>query len=106
VAALGLAVGGALYYRWRQHPERPLFPWQHGEQPVPEAQLPVELPEMTDFAPDGSGRSPLARTSEWVNTTCPVCGGPAERETDTMGGFACSSWYFLRFTSPDFAAGH
>jgi leucyl-tRNA synthetase len=74
----------------------------HGEVPVPEDQLPVELPEMADFAPDGSGRSPLARAHDWVQTTCPICNGPAERETDTMGGFACSSWYFLRFCSPDF----
>lgn len=71
-----------------------------GEVPVPEDQLPVLLPEMSDFSPDGSGRSPLARVPGFVNTTCPECGGPAERETDTMGGFACSSWYFLRFTSP------
>jgi leucyl-tRNA synthetase len=78
---------------------------QHGEQPVPESALPVELPEMADFAPDGSGRSPLARATAWLHTTCPVCGGPAERETDTMGGFACSSWYFLRFASPDYQEG-
>jgi len=71
-----------------------------GEVPVPEDQLPVLLPEMEDFQPDGSGRSPLARVPEFVHTTCPECGGPAERETDTMGGFACSSWYFLRFPSP------
>jgi leucyl-tRNA synthetase len=77
----------------------------HGAVQVPESELPVELPPMTDFAPDGSGRSPLARVRDWVETTCPVCGGPAERETDTMGGFACSSWYFFRFTSPDYAAG-
>jgi leucyl-tRNA synthetase len=77
----------------------------HGEQPVPEGELPVLLPEMADFAPDGAGRSPLARATEWVQTTCPVCGGPAERETDTMGGFACSSWYFLRFTSPHYSEG-
>ena len=71
-----------------------------GEMPVPEDQLPVLLPALDDFSPDGSGRSPLARVAEFVHTTCPKCGGPAERETDTMGGFACSSWYFLRFTSP------
>jgi leucyl-tRNA synthetase len=72
-----------------------------GEVPVPEEDLPVVLPEMDDFQPDGSGRSPLARVPEFVHTTCPECGQPAERETDTMGGFACSSWYFLRFPSPD-----
>jgi leucyl-tRNA synthetase len=76
-----------------------------GERPVPEEQLPVLLPEMADFQPDGSGRSPLARLPEFTNTTCPECGGPAKRETDTMGGFACSSWYFLRFTSPQFEHG-
>jgi leucyl-tRNA synthetase len=76
-----------------------------GERPVPEDQLPVLLPTMHNFQPDGSGRSPLARLPEFVNTTCPVCGGPAQRETDTMGGFACSSWYFLRFTSPHYDQG-
>jgi leucyl-tRNA synthetase len=76
-----------------------------GEVPVPEDQLPVLLPEMADFQPDGSGRSPLARLPEFVHTTCPACDGPAERETDTMGGFACSSWYFLRFLSPDYDQG-
>jgi leucyl-tRNA synthetase len=76
-----------------------------GQVPVPEDQLPVPLPMMTDFAPDGSGRSPLARVSEFVNTTCPECAEPARRETDTMGGFACSSWYFLRFTSPHYEEG-
>ena len=75
-----------------------------GEVPVPEDQLPVELPPMDDFQPDDTGRSPLARVPEFVNTTCPQCGGLAERETDTMGGFACSSWYFLRFPSPHEAA--
>ncbi len=76
-----------------------------GEMSVPEEQLPVLLPPMQDFQPDGSGRSPLARLPEFVQTTCPKCGGPAERETDTMGGFACSSWYFLRFTSPHYDRG-
>lgn len=72
----------------------------HGEQPVPFEQLPVLLPPMEIFQPDGSGHSPLARLPEFLHTTCPVCGGPARRETDTMGGFACSSWYFLRYASP------
>jgi leucyl-tRNA synthetase len=71
-----------------------------GEVPIPEQDLPVLLPPLEDFQPDGSGRSPLARVPEFVNTACPRCAGPARRETDTMGGFACSSWYFLRFTSP------
>jgi leucyl-tRNA synthetase len=76
-----------------------------GIQPVPEDQLPVLLPPMQNFTPDGSGRSPLGRLPEFVDTTCPRCGGSAERETDTMGGFACSSWYFLRFASPHFEQG-
>jgi leucyl-tRNA synthetase len=67
---------------------------------VPEDQLPVQLPELKKFEPSGDGRSPLANVPEFVNVTCPVCGGPAERETDTMDGFACSSWYFLRFADP------
>lgn len=67
---------------------------------VPEEQLPVILPEIKSFEPSGDGRSPLARVPEFVNTNCPKCGGPAERETDTMDGFACSSWYFLRFADP------
>ena len=71
-----------------------------GVVPVPEDQLPVMLPEMKSYEPSGDGRSPLARVAEWVNTDCPTCGGPAQRETDTMDGFACSSWYFLRFADP------
>ena len=71
-----------------------------GEVPVPEDQLPVLLPPVEHYQPTGTGRSPLANIPEFVNTTCPRCGGRAERETDTMGGFACSSWYFLRFASP------
>lgn len=71
-----------------------------GVVPVPEDQLPVVLPEVSSFEPSGDGRSPLALVPEFVNTSCPNCGGAAERETDTMDGFACSSWYFLRFADP------
>jgi leucyl-tRNA synthetase len=73
---------------------------QCGQVPVSAEQLPIRLPCMKEYQPDGSGRSPLGRVPEFVNTICPACSGPARRETDTMGGFACSSWYFLRFTSP------
>jgi leucyl-tRNA synthetase len=74
-----------------------------GEVPLPEEDLPLLLPEMDDFTPDGTGNSPLSRLEDFVNTSCPCCKEPARRETDTMGGFACSSWYFLRFTSPQYA---
>lgn len=68
-----------------------------GAVPVPKDQLPLELPVLEKFQPTDDGQSPLALATEWVNTACPKCGGPAKRETDTMDGFACSSWYFLRF---------
>ncbi len=67
---------------------------------VPDEQLPVELPEVESYQPTGEGTSVLASVHDWVNATCPQCGGPAKRETDTMDGFACSSWYFLRFADP------
>ncbi len=71
-----------------------------GAVPVPEKDLPVVLPDIKSYKPSGDGRSPLANVPEFVNTTCPTCGGKAQRETDTMDGFACSSWYFLRFADP------
>ncbi|MDN5274802.1 MAG: leuS [Candidatus Saccharibacteria bacterium] len=73
---------------------------EHGAVAVPEDQLPVILPEVKDYAPKGDGKSVLASVPEWVKTTCPTCGGAAERETDTMDGYACSSWYLLRYTDP------
>ncbi|HEX4662604.1 MAG TPA: leucine--tRNA ligase [Candidatus Saccharimonadales bacterium] len=69
----------------------------HGAVAVPESDLPVILPEVENYEPDGSGLGVLARSTDWVNTTCPTCGGPAKRETDTMDGYACSSWYYLRY---------
>jgi leucyl-tRNA synthetase len=78
---------------------------QCGAVPVPEDDLPVVLPHLPDYLPRGDGCSPLANLPEFVNTDCPTCGGPARRETDTMGGFACSSWYFLRFADPWFDEG-
>jgi leucyl-tRNA synthetase len=73
-----------------------------GAQPVPENELPVLLPEMKDFRPDGSGKSPLNRNREFVETACPNCGGPAKRETDVMDNFLDSAWYFFRYPSTEF----
>lgn len=67
---------------------------------VPEDQLPVLLPEVESYEPSGTGESPLANITEWVNTTCPTCGGPGKRETNTMPQWAGSSWYYLRFMDP------
>lgn len=71
-----------------------------GAVPVPEADLPVELPKVENFAPTGATTSVLAGVEDWVNVACPACEGPAKRETDTMDGYACSSWYMLRYTDP------
>ncbi len=71
-----------------------------GWQPIDESELPLVLPDLTDYEPTGEGDSPLARVTDWVNTTCPCCGGPAKRETDTMPQWAGSSWYFLRYIDP------
>lgn len=68
--------------------------------PIPEDQLPLTLPEVENYVPTETGESPLANIRDWVETTCPKCGGYAERETDTMPQWAGSSWYFLRYTDP------
>jgi leucyl-tRNA synthetase len=71
-----------------------------GTVPVPEDQLPLLLPEVTSYEPSGTGESPLAKIDSWVNTTCPVCGGAAKRETNTMPQWAGSCWYYLRYLDP------
>lgn len=71
-----------------------------GYVPLDESELPLELPEVESYMPTDNGDSPLAAMTDWVNTTCPCCGGPAKRETDTMPQWAGSSWYFLRYTDP------
>ena len=67
---------------------------------LPESEMPLTLPEVDSYEPTENGESPLANMTDWVNTTCPHCGGPAKRETDTMPQWAGSSWYFLRYTDP------
>ena len=71
-----------------------------GWQPLPEDQLPLLLPEVDSYEPTDDGESPISKMTDWVNTTCPCCGGPAKRETDTMPQWAGSSWYFLRYMDP------
>ncbi len=71
-----------------------------GWQPLPEDQLPLLLPDVDSYEPTDDGESPLSKMTDWVNTTCPCCGGPAKRETDTMPQWAGSSWYFLRYMDP------
>lgn len=79
----------------------PLVYCEHcGWQPIPESELPLTLPDISDFQPDNDGSSPLAKATDWVNTTCPKCGAHARRETDTMPNWAGSSWYFLRYCDP------
>ncbi|NCC86541.1 MAG: leucine--tRNA ligase [Clostridia bacterium] len=71
-----------------------------GYVPIPEESLPLELPKVDSYEPTETGESPLAKITDWINTTCPKCGGPAKRETDTMPQWAGSSWYFLRYCDP------
>ncbi len=80
----------------------PLVYCEHcgGWVPLPEEQLPLTLPQVESYEPTDDGESPLSKMTDWVNTTCPVCGGPAKRETDTMPQWAGSSWYFLRYMDP------
>ncbi len=79
----------------------PLIHCDHcGIVPVPEDQLPLTLPEVTSYEPSGTGESPLVNIKDWVNTTCPVCGHPAKRETNTMPQWAGSCWYYLRYLDP------
>ncbi len=79
----------------------PIVHCEHcGQVPVPAEQLPLELPQVDSYEPTENGESPLAKITDWVNTTCPKCGAPAVRETDTMPQWAGSSWYFLRYMDP------
>ncbi len=73
---------------------------KHGAVPLPESELPLKLPEMKDYSPSGNAEPPLAKATDWVNTKCPQCGGPAKRETNTMPQWAGSCWYYLRYIDP------
>ena len=73
---------------------------KHGAVPLPENELPLKLPEMKDYSPSGSAEPPLAKATDWVNTKCPQCGGPAKREMNTMPQWAGSCWYYLRYIDP------
>ncbi len=73
---------------------------EHGAVPVPDQELPLELPSLTNYLPSEDGQSPLSRDHDWVNTICPICHKPAQRETDTMPNWAGSSWYYLRYYDP------
>jgi leucyl-tRNA synthetase len=73
---------------------------KHGAVPLPESELPLKLPGMKDYSPSGSAEPPLAKATDWVNTKCPQCGGPAKRETNTMPQWAGSCWYYLRYIDP------
>jgi len=103
--------GGMVQYKlrdWvfsRQHYWGEPMPLIHcqkcGTVPVPEKDLPVELPYVEKYQPTGTGESPLSAIQEWVNTKCPKCGGPAKRETDTMPNWAGSNWYYMRYCDPN-----
>ncbi len=73
---------------------------KHGWVGIDESELPLKLPKVEDYEPSHDGESPLSKMTDWVNTTCPICGGPAKRETDTMPNWAGSSWYYLRYIDP------
>ena len=73
---------------------------EHGAVPLPESELPLKLPEMKDYTPTGNAEPPLAKATDWVNTTCPQCDGPAKRETNTMPQWAGTCWYYLRYIDP------